>query len=315
MFYAIPIFSDLKKISGNVAFDKVTRGDVANLVNVISQNTDSSDETSCLNKPVIFRVAPIVDRLFLNKINGYISAHDFSVALNRTFSNVRFQNLETLNLRAGDISPRTINGKDIEELERLRISKTQPQTLSGEYEIDLLETETLTARTIDGISTEKFKLLINELNGLYDGLLNSSVAVDTLTVEGNVNVLKINQVSIDQIYHPDQMGTIVFAKDVYIENLVVDGLVNGINFTDYLADAVLKTDTNIILTGRKILGKMHCEILDVSKLNGKPVSQIFDPEKHQVISGSIKVNGKFKWAINTNLIIFLSYFFFISTIF
>lgn len=274
-----------------MTFDEVIRGDLESLRRYLAQELVVHGQPKCLGKVLVFKVPPIVDQLFTAMINENITSKQFSQACNRTFSNVRFQNLEVGTLRAPEIIPITLNGKNFEKLKNSVVSRTKPQALTGSYEIGLLETRSLKIGKINGRTIEELESLRIRLDDLYDQIVNGTVEIDTLTVTGLIDTKSVNGEPFGSIFDPDTMGTVIFSKPVYIENLMILGRANGISFTDFFEDAVMKSDRDIVITGRKTFDRINCKILEAENLNGRSVDNILDPDRHQVITGSVIVDG------------------------
>lgn len=284
--------TDLEKISGKVSFDYVQRDDLEGLKKIVSEDREESNGTKCLRKLLVFKVAPIVDEIYFEAVNNDITPLKFMAAINRTFANVSFQNLDVTNLRGGEFVPIRVNDENFEEFKISRISKTEFQELSGFHEVDKLETNFLHVRTIDGFLPNDLETFRIALDHFHRQISSGNVSIELLEVQGNVNATRINENPLKNLYDLRKTATAIFSSDLHVENLIVDGSINGINFQNFINDSVMKNDRNIVVDGKKSLSTVVCQSLQAKKLNGKSVDFLLDRNKHQIVEASIVVRGK-----------------------
>ncbi|XP_043288251.1 uncharacterized protein fs(1)N [Venturia canescens] len=287
-------FPNLEKISGNVTFDHVETSDLEEIKKLLGEDRGESPETKCLAKLLVFKVSPVLDELFFESVNSEINASSFMAATNRTFANVNFQNLRIKHLRGGEIVPIRVNDEHFGEFKSSRISKTKYENIEASYEIGRLETKFLNARTIDGFLPQEIEKLRISLEHFYHRISSGNITFELFNVEGNVDATTVNGKHLESYYDPDKLENAIVSSDLRVKNLIVRGSINAINFTNFVNDSVLKSDRNIVIDAKKTIGRVVCQSLQSEKLNGKSIDLILDPDKHQILEGSLVVRGTVK---------------------
>ncbi|KOC67832.1 hypothetical protein WH47_12162 [Habropoda laboriosa] len=276
-------FPNLTKISSNVTFGNVTFGAVEKLEAFLNEQKYLTD---CLDKIIVFKSPIIVDELSFDKLNNDISYEHFNQKLNETFQNVTFENLIAETLLAEEIVPKTVNNVDFSNF-----TKDLPHSnIIDEYRVDHLETDRLNVSFINGMSLDEINELIDREKSILESILNGNITLESLQVRGKIETKLINGELFADLYE-DQIDTVIFKEDVSIKNLTVLGLMNGFNFSKRVSDTVLKTDKNIVINGHKIFNNISCQQLEIRFLNGRPVENILNPSRRQVLSGPVVVNG------------------------
>nr|XP_003700076.1 PREDICTED: uncharacterized protein LOC100883089 [Megachile rotundata] len=270
-------FPNLVKILPDVTFGNVTFGAIEKLENLFKENSDS-----CLQKIIVFKSPITVENLTFDKINN-VSYEDFHRKLNET--DVHFDNLTVENLYADIIIPSSINDVDFSDFIKNYSSNVD------EYEVENLQTDFLNASFINGMSINEINEKTNRLLTMLSEIFNGNVTLESLRVTGVINANSINGKSMVDWYNEDQSGNIIFEDGVSIGNLTILGLVNGVNFSEFVSDTVLKTDTNIEVDGHKTFDVVNCGVIETTMLNGRPIEMLFDPSKEQVLTGPVVVNG------------------------
>ncbi|XP_015605618.1 uncharacterized protein LOC107272713 [Cephus cinctus] len=283
-------FPYLTKISSDVSFGELKQGVTTELQNFLNENVDEFGNAKCFSK-INFEQTPVIDNLNFDTVNGFISHSEFSNRLNRTFAQMNFNKVSMKNLIVPDIVANTINGVDFSDFEKRRLSKSVAQNLTGNFTFENLETNYLNAQFFNGIYVQELERLRFNEDTLINNILNGSTAIDFLMVTGNVQTPKINGKNVNEIFTPAKMGMVIFETDVSIENLIVLGHVNDFDFNERVADLILKTDRNIVVSGMKTFDRIMCQEFDVNFINRYSINSILDPEKDQQLTGPITVNG------------------------
>lgn len=281
----ILFFSDLVKISPNVTFGNVTFGALKKLETFFKENSNTSN--NCLDKIIVFKSPITVDELSFNKLNNEVSYEDFQGKLNEIFQNIFLKNLTTDRLFADYITPTFVNGIDFVNFTK---SLSSPRIVN-EYEVDRLETDQLNATFINGMSLDEINELNDRLTTILTEIFSGNVALESLQVTGSIEANSVNGIVLEDLYNEYQTGKIIFEEDVSIRNLTILGLTNGLNFSEFIFDTVLKTDTNIVIDGHKTFDVVNCAQLEAASLNGRPVENLFDPVKEQTITGPVIIDG------------------------
>lgn len=294
------LISDLNKISAEVTFDNVTFGALKKLEDYITREQNAN--SGCMKKMVFFIKSPIVDNLYFDILNQNIPRDVFLDKLNRTFRTVYFEDLVLPALTAEEILPGTINGTwNYTDLVQRLLTVSMPQNLTGSLIVDNLETTMLDVGTINGMSMNEVNRLLKRARSQYNDLNNS--AMESLRVTGTITASSINEHDIVNIFEEDSEMNVIFEKNVSIENLTVNGLVNGLNLSEFIADAVQQTDKNITFVGHKTIENVSCRFLKAQFINGHSVNDLLDPDREQVLKGPVVING----TLLLNIFIFLMF--------
>lgn len=247
--------------------------------------------SGCLNKILLFSESPIIDNLSFDTVKQTISQAAFFDKVNKTLQQVYFENLTISTLLADEILPNTLNGINYTDLAERALTLHTPQNLTGALTVDNLETDILDAEMINGIPLDTWNLLLTHAKSLYDGVFEGNAPIRSLRVTGMITASSINNKDIIDIYKEDHMPTVTFNENISIGNLRVLGLLNNLNLSEFIADAVQKSDRNVTFTNRKTLRNVTCEFLETPLLNGHFVNDILDSNKKQTLKGPVVING------------------------
>ncbi|XP_076621665.1 female sterile (1) Nasrat [Colletes latitarsis] len=275
---------NLTKILSNVTFGNVTFGAAKKLEVLLKENANSS--SNCLEK-IVFKYPITVDDLSFDSLNGKVSQEEFARKFNETFQNIRLENLTTETLEAEEIAPKILNNVSSEDY----INRLKSLSTIQEYTVENLETHLLDVKFINGMSLDEIGRLMDRLNALLADFSSGNATLESLRVTGKIDAKSINGQVLKDLYEANQMGTMIFKQPVSIEKLTILGSTNGYNFSERLSDTILKSDTDIKISGHKIFDFIYCHDLKTISLNGHPVDSIFDPFKDQVLTGPVVVNG------------------------
>lgn len=282
--------SDLKEISENATFDNVTYEYTKKVRRILEENT--WENSNCLNKTIVFENTLIVDDLSFDILNNDIARDMFEQKLNQTFRNISFNNLRANELNIREISPKLMNDVNLSDFMKFAVTRSTTQNLTGNYTFDRLEVEELEIDRLNGISMKGWNDLIDRLHRSYRQIFDGNATLESLAVKGMIYAPSVNGISLDKMYDPETMGTVIFENDLYVENLTVHGLINDFNFTELVKNAALKTDEEIIVNGLKEFENVSCTYLEIKSFNGRSVENLLDPYKDQDLAGPVVVNGK-----------------------
>lgn len=296
----LDLVSDLRKISANVTFGNVTLGGIKKLEKFFREN----NSTGCLNRTVIFESPVTVEELTFDKLNNNVSYEFFTRKVNETFGNASFENLTVDTLIADEIAPNMVNGLDLVDYAKHLESSDIECTIE-----DSLETDRLCAKSVNGMPVEEIGQLKDRLSAILDHVQSGNLTLNSLRVLGTIKADSINGERVTDLYNEERFGPrpVIVKDEVYIEDLTILGLMNGYNFTERVLDTVQKSDANIVIEGHKTFDSIICTELEAKYLNGRPIENILDPYKEQVLSGPVIVNG--------TVITFIVYFFKLTNIF
>ncbi|KAG7197315.1 hypothetical protein KM043_018433 [Ampulex compressa] len=280
-------FPYLEKISANVTIKNADVDQIKELEALLQNSTDINGTTNCLEKFIIFNSPILVDELLFDTING-IPRDEFERKLNKSLQIVYFKNLTTTTLVADEIIAESINGGSMTTVQQRSMSGLN---FTGKYTIDKLQVDDLRVDFINNMTGEEFHDLKEHVKSMYHWLVTEDLSLDSLQVTGYINATSINGRTFEDLYTEYEMGPVILENGARIENLEVLGFINGLNFTEYIADAVFKTDTDIVISGYKSFENVTTDYLDVKYLNGHPPENILDPRKKQVLTGPVTING------------------------
>lgn len=278
----------LKKISANVTFTNVTIGALKDLEDYIVREQSS---TGCLDKTILFVEPPVIDHLTFDSLQQTIPQTVFLDKLNETLRRVYFENLTLSTLTADEILPTVINGIYYDYLSENILTASTRQNLTGTLTINNLETDSLKAQLVNGLSLTEWNQLLIHSRSLYDDIFNGNRSLQSLSVTGTIKASAINGNDILDIYPEDRIATVIFNGNVSIDDLTVTGFVNGLNISKFMADAVRKDDRNVTFTGHKTFINVTCESLNAQFINDHSVEDILDDTKEQTLKGPVVVKG------------------------
>ncbi|CAL7939823.1 unnamed protein product [Xylocopa violacea] len=277
-------FPNLTQISSDVTFGNVTFGAFETLEAVLKGNRNPSN---CSEKIIVFQSPIIVDELSFGTLNSNVSYEDFSQKLNETFRNASFENLIAETVVAKEITPETVNGQNFTNF----VKNVTSPSIVDQYAIDRLETDLLNATIINGMSIDEISQLIDGLNAILYSILNGNVTLESLRVTGIIETNLINGKVRNDLLEGSQANTVIFKQDVSIKNLTILGSMNNLNFSERVSDTVLKTDRDIVISGYKVFNTINCHELDATSLNGRPIKNVLNPFKEQVLKGPVVIDG------------------------
>lgn len=247
----------------------------------------------CLNTILAFTKSVIAEDLSFETLKQTISQTSFFKKFNNIFQSTYFDNLTISILMADEVLPKVVNGINYTELVEHMVTSSTKQNLTGALTINNLEIDILDAKLVNGMSVNELKQLLMNAQSLYDDLFSSNTSIKSLQVTGMTTASSINGNDILDSFDKDNTATVIFNKYVSIEDLTVNGFVNGLNFSKFISDAVRKSDKNVTFTGFKIFENVTCEVLETLFINGHSVDDILRADKNQVLKGPIVVNGEY----------------------
>lgn len=247
--------------------------------------------SACLNKVLFFIKSCIIDNLSFNTLKQNITQTTFFEKLNQTFQKLYFENLTLSTLIVDEVLPNTINSINYIDLTKRILTISTQQNLTGALIIDNLETDVLNAEIINGMSLDKINRILEHAKTFHDDIFNGNTSIKSLRVTGMLTASLINENDIVDVYQKDRMGTVIFNENTSIKDLTVIGFVNSVNLSEFISDAVQKTDRNITFVGYKTFENVTCEFLNIRHMNGHLVENILDPNKMQILKGPVVING------------------------
>ncbi|XP_043498808.1 uncharacterized protein LOC122522070 [Polistes fuscatus] len=283
-------FTSLKEISDNVTFGEISH-EFANDVRKILEE-ETKENSHCTNKSVIFENTLIVDDLSFDILNDDITSDMFNRQLNLTLRNVSFNDLTVNKLNAQEIAPIFVNDVNLSDFIEFAVTRSTMQNVSVNCSFERLRVENLEIERFNGMSIKGWNDLIDRLHRFYRDIFDpNTVTLESIIVKGMIDASSINGISLDKMYDPSTMGTVIYENGLYVENLTVLGFINNFNISELVKNAVLKIDEEIVINDTKEFENIHCKLLQMKSLNGHDVENILDPYKDQDLTGPVVING------------------------
>lgn len=219
----------------------------------------------------------------------------------------------------------SISNFNIQAFEQNRLSKNIKQVINVPVEIrNLITKKTFASNIINGLNFETFKNYMRQIKNYRQALLSGQHKIDSLVVDGDVNLQFINDRKFDDVLarviwlnrENSFSSAVVFLDDIDVEQggLKIDNLFNGKDINHFLKNWIPKTENPIVITGNVTTEKdvMVEENLSVKSINDIAVEDIL--RKQDVLDlwnlnviGSVTVNYlKVKNSFNGKLITELS---------
>lgn len=281
---------NLQRIDANASFENVIESDMLMMERILTRK-NIRGSPQCINKILVFKEAPVINTISADIINRQIPGLAFAMALNRSFSNIIVDNMRVKNLHVKEIVPTNVNGINFEKFQQLMKNKNK-KSPSPDFNIRAMELQDFYAESVDGqpeMQRENSDVYLPD--DLLQKIIEGTVSIRNLIVTGPITVKSINGKPLVDIYNTSTMGKVIFDNDVFIEDLTMHGLLNGVNFSEVMSDAVKLTDKDVIITGKKKFNKIICNYFDASTWNNRSIDDILDPDKHQILTGPIIVKG------------------------
>ncbi|XP_012258269.2 uncharacterized protein LOC105687306 [Athalia rosae] len=286
------IFPHLEKISTPVTFGEISYKQYRDLENYFGQMLTDGEYAECSMKKLVFGVPPLLESIRFDTLNDYLTLSEFNARYSNVLKFVSYENLEAKVVYAGTVNPDHVNGVLFSDFDDRRVSISRPQVLWGNYTVKKLKSRVLKTEYINGISLNDLEKFRADFEDLFDRIWNGRMTIDTFVVTGKVLTNKINGISLsDILFARSDLRNIVVDDGLYVKNLIVHGSVNGLNFTRYVSDSVLRTEDRIVVAGEKYFNNLNCRVLRVGFVNGNPVANILHSGYHQTLSGPVIVRG------------------------
>ncbi|XP_014603353.1 PREDICTED: uncharacterized protein LOC106786456 [Polistes canadensis] len=283
-------FTSLKEISDNVTFGEISNEFANNLRKILEEET--KENSHCTNKSVILENTLIVDDLSFDILNDNITSDTFKQQLNLTFRNVSFNDLTVNKLNVQEITPIFVNNVNLSDFIEFAVTRSTMQNVSVNCSFERLQVENLEIERFNGMSIKGWNDLIDQLHRSYRDIFDPNIAtLESIIVKGMIDASSINGISLDKMYDPSTMGTVIYENGLYVENLTVLGFINNFNISELVKNAVLKIDDEIVINDVKEFENIHCKLLQMKSFNGHDVNNILDPYKDQDLTGPVVING------------------------
>ncbi|XP_053696761.1 uncharacterized protein LOC128744042 [Sabethes cyaneus] len=197
-----------------------------------------------------------------------------------------------------------INDIHLPTFDRQRLSLTRPQEIDTPVFIEkLIVEQTANVTFVNGKNISQLSTIEDKINNLKKELLLGKIKIENLYVEGDIKVNMLNDIKFDELLknviwlnRPNFIpGTVHFLEPLYIKgNLTVEGLVNNVNFGEFLADLVLKSDEVMEFYEPKIFKNgFHVEgNLDTERINDIRIDELILKNQSIHITGDVTIHGQ-----------------------
>ncbi|OXU21662.1 hypothetical protein TSAR_016063 [Trichomalopsis sarcophagae] len=285
------ILRNLSSISGNVKFINVAYEELKNLEDKMNTNFNDKLFYTCISKPLIFIVPPIIDEFSSLYINENLNGSEFSNKIESLLENSFFEHLKVKKLVVENLTTALVNSANFLNFEAHKISKTGYQSLSGNITIENLVVENLYTELVNGRSASDLENMIRRINLVYNDIFNGNVSIHSVNVTKFIVTSKINEEDLNDVLDVNFIEQFIFKTNQTIKNLIVEGLVNKINITRKANDLVLYTQDDVILKGPKKMKKLKSSNLTVDFMNGHSIKDVLSSKNNQFLVGPLKITG------------------------
>lgn len=254
----------------------------------------------------ILNEIPVGDFLLLNQPMNLAGAQDL------IFNDLQVENLK---LDGDVVGAGTFASLNLTDLMTNHLSKTRPQVILAPARVKSLTTNgTFHSDTINGKDFEVFKRYMRSIRNFESLILSGDQRLSSLIVDGNVNVMTINDKNFDQIVmnaiwlnRPNTIdGNVRFLDDVVVgDTLTVQENINKKPFKKWLEGWISSKDKSIVIQANKIfasdvfvedglkaevVNRIHFEdLLMVGDVVRVPSINVYG----NVIATTLAVDGKF----------------------
>ncbi|XP_055611748.1 uncharacterized protein LOC129758294 [Uranotaenia lowii] len=196
-----------------------------------------------------------------------------------------------------------INDVHLPTFDELRFSLSRPQKISAPFFVDkLVVGSQLTTPFVNGRDFRSLKQDLDKVENIKNHLLQGSIPVENLYISGNLQVNMVNDVHFDSLLkdviwldRPNRIpGSITFLDPLIVQgNLTTQGLINGIDFGEYVRDVARKSDGVVQLESTKIFtnGLVVEGNADTESINNIFVKDLALKNQTVYLSGEVEVAG------------------------
>ncbi|XP_058825184.1 uncharacterized protein LOC131685473 [Topomyia yanbarensis] len=311
---------DVDEIRGDIFIDNLTLGGLFDGMNAthLELNSIKLYGDQYTNATLIFENPPgstrpdieanvlnISEMLNSKRRSEYVDTDQDEIVVTGNFT-IPSLNVENLYLISSTIDgpSKQINDVHLPTFDSLRFSLTRPQQIDVPFYVHkLFVTNEINASYINGQDFRFLKKNIQKVQNIRNNIMLEEMHIENLFVEGDLQVNMLNGINFDQLLQeviwlnrPNYIpGTVHFLDPLHIKgNLTVKGLINKVNFTEFLDDVVLKSDevaefygTMTFLNGLVIEENLETEIID-----NIPIKDLILKNQSIVLHGDLEIVGQ-----------------------
>lgn len=297
------VFIDRLEIDGLVDFINITELDMNAIKLFGEQFTDA--ELIFEGNDTVLNASQLIVRETINDVdvNNFIDINsDFEVYGDITLNTLSVNNCTVKGNIVGDDLASTVNGYNLTKLRDSYISRSLPQQIMEPVVINtLVVRNSFDADEINGLNYKLAVDVLQHLENFDEMLSDSTVRVQKMIVDGNINFTGINGFDFDYIakhaIRTDRENTIswpiIFHDPVNIDgNLTIEEF-NGVNFNDFVNNMVKRDDPNIFVDGSTVIrGKVNVfgDII-TDNINGFRSNQFLTRHFKDTILNPIEIFG------------------------
>lgn len=257
----------------------------------MNSNLNDTIISTCINKPLIFIVPPIIDEFSSLYINENLNGSEFSTKIKLLLENSFFEHLKVKTLIVENLTTAVVNSVNFHDFEAHKISKAGYQSLSGNITIENLTVQKLYTELINSRSAIDLESITHRINLFYNNLFNGNTSINSLNVTKFIVTSKINEEDLNDILDVHFIEKFIFKTNQTIKNIVIEGLINKKNITRIANDLVLHTHDDIILKGPKKIKTLKSNNLKVDFVNGHSIKDVMSLRDNQFLIGPVKIMG------------------------
>lgn len=195
----------------------------------------------------------------------------------------------------------TLNGQNLKDLSSTCLSRSKEQIIEQPVYIESgVIRGTFDANLLNGFDFQTIlkNLLARERE--IDLLKKDQVVVQSITVEGSVNVENIHGFNLEELKANAiwlDRPNVILSNLQFFDGIVVDGnlsveLMNGVLFNDLVGDVVLKTDAEINIFGTTIFREdIQVGTIETQTLNQQPTAKILTKNYSERINVPVNIFG------------------------
>ncbi|XP_055544277.1 uncharacterized protein LOC129729603 [Wyeomyia smithii] len=309
---------DVKEIKGNVSIDRLTLGGLIDGLNVteLDMNSIKLYGDQYTEATLIFEIPPgdtgpdiEVNELRIEKQlstkSGYlkIDQEELIVAGDVTVNSLSVDSLHLISSSI-DGPSKTISDVHLPTFDSLRFSLTRSQEIDAPVYVDkLIVKKTAEVLFANGNDLSQLRTIEDQIADVKNQLLMGKLQVENLYVGGDLQVKMLNDIDFDELLQkviwlnrPNYIrGTVHFLDPLYIRgNLTVDGLINGVEFDEFVKDLALKSD-EVVEFYEPIIFRNGFHVngnFDTDRINDIGIDELILKNQTVHIPGDLTIHGR-----------------------
>lgn len=194
-----------------------------------------------------------------------------------------------------------ISGVNLDDFDKVRLSKTQFREITAPYEIGRAKMQSLDFKYLNGQKKEDISTFVTKMDNIHSEIAAGKVNIRNLRVNGKLDVLRINGIDLQQLTEDAVWlkedsyisEPITFIDNISVRELLLAGNVGNKHFENFMHDIVQKTDDSTTFTGKKtymngleVRGNVAADYI-----NSIHVPNLLNINSKQTLEGTAYING------------------------